>query len=460
MARDPHLLIIGLDCLAPDLVFERWRDRLPTFARLMDQGSFGPLRSVDPPITVPAWSCMFSGRDPGELGLYGFAHRTGWGPGDLCVPGAATVRLPRLWDLASAAGLPALIAGVPQTWPPPGPGFIGRLVSGPLCPGPDVRCTTPPEAAGELPAGYAFDLAAYRERDPDAIEAEAHTMTAARFALFQRWLEAHPWRLAVLVEIAVDRMHHVFWRDGMDRIERYYQALDAHLARTLRAAEAGAEGPVAVLVVSDHGAQALEGAVRINQWLLEAGLLTLREPVDSGLVPLTPERVAWDRTLATGQGGYCGRVTLNLRGRQPAGVVAPEDAPALLRRIEEGLKAIAAPGGRPAATRVLRPAEVYREVRGFPPDLIVYFDDLRWRALGKVGPPGTSIFTRENDTGPDGANHARDGVWIARFPDRPPAGRQQGLHLHDVFATAVAILGLPRPEGTLGTSRWVPRAGA
>ena len=33
------------------------------------------LRSVDPPITVPAWSCMVSGRDPGELGIYGFRNR-------------------------------------------------------------------------------------------------------------------------------------------------------------------------------------------------------------------------------------------------------------------------------------------------------------------------------------------------------------------------------------------------
>ena len=64
--------VIGLDCADPRLVFDRWRDELPNLGRLIEAGTWGPLRSVDPPITVPAWSCMMSGRDPGELGIYGF----------------------------------------------------------------------------------------------------------------------------------------------------------------------------------------------------------------------------------------------------------------------------------------------------------------------------------------------------------------------------------------------------
>ncbi|HEV2473153.1 MAG TPA: alkaline phosphatase family protein, partial [Chthonomonadales bacterium] len=64
----PRLVIIGLDCAEPSLVFEQWRDDLPNLSRLMQQGSYGRLESCIPAITVPAWSCMMSGRDPGELG--------------------------------------------------------------------------------------------------------------------------------------------------------------------------------------------------------------------------------------------------------------------------------------------------------------------------------------------------------------------------------------------------------
>ncbi len=66
-----RLAIIGLDCAAPALVFDRFAD-LPNLRRLMDAGSWGPLLSCDPPITVPAWSCMTASRDPGQLGFYGF----------------------------------------------------------------------------------------------------------------------------------------------------------------------------------------------------------------------------------------------------------------------------------------------------------------------------------------------------------------------------------------------------
>ena len=64
----PRLVIIGLDCMAPDLVFDQWRQDLPNLARLMAQGSYGRLESSIPAITVPAWSCMMTGRDPSPFG--------------------------------------------------------------------------------------------------------------------------------------------------------------------------------------------------------------------------------------------------------------------------------------------------------------------------------------------------------------------------------------------------------
>ena len=61
-----RVAVIGLDCAEPRLVFDRWREELPNLGRLIDAGTWGPLRSVDPPITVPAWSCMTSGPRPGR----------------------------------------------------------------------------------------------------------------------------------------------------------------------------------------------------------------------------------------------------------------------------------------------------------------------------------------------------------------------------------------------------------
>ena len=70
-----------------------------------------------------------------------------------------------------------------------------------------------------------------------------------------------------------------------------------------------------------------------------------------------------------------------------------------------GLKSIPDENGRDIGTQVYRPEELYKEVRGVAPDLIVYFGDLYWRSVGTIG--GGKLHTFENDTGPDGANHAR-----------------------------------------------------
>ena len=75
------ILVIGLDCAAPALLFGD--ERLENFRRLMDAGCYGRLESVIPPITVPAWMCMATSQDPGSLGVYGFRNRVAhtWRPG-------------------------------------------------------------------------------------------------------------------------------------------------------------------------------------------------------------------------------------------------------------------------------------------------------------------------------------------------------------------------------------------
>ena len=69
------VVVIGLDCAEPSLVFDRYAHRLPYLSALRERGVWGKLRSCDPPITVPAWMSMMSSKDPGTLGYYGFRNR-------------------------------------------------------------------------------------------------------------------------------------------------------------------------------------------------------------------------------------------------------------------------------------------------------------------------------------------------------------------------------------------------
>ncbi len=110
-----RMFVIGLDCAAPELVFDAWRADLPTINRLMSQGTYGKLESTIPAITVPAWACMMTGRDPGQLGFYGFRNRADYTYERMSIVNAKNVTYPRVWDILSDAGKRAAVIGVPQT---------------------------------------------------------------------------------------------------------------------------------------------------------------------------------------------------------------------------------------------------------------------------------------------------------------------------------------------------------
>ena len=142
-------------------------------------------------------------------------------------------------------------------------------------------------------------------------------------------------------------------------------------------------------------------------------------------MPIKDVAIDWTSTLAWGDGGYYGRLFLNVKGREPQGVVEPAGTSRSRDELIAKLEAAPGPDGTPLGTKVLKPQDVYPEVRGVAPDLIVYFGDLAWRSVGSVG--NRSIYTYENDTGPDGANHDRDGVWAMAGLPGQPTGEVSGL---------------------------------
>ena len=87
-----------------------------------------------------------------------------------------------------------------------------------------------------------------------------------------------------------------------------------------------------------------------------------------------------------------------------------------------------------------RPEDLWRERRGIPPDLVVYFGDLAWRSNGTLG--HGRHYTFENDTGPDDANHARHGLWVMAGPG-VSAGPLEDAALVDVAPTVLQLAELP-----------------
>jgi predicted AlkP superfamily phosphohydrolase/phosphomutase len=265
------------------------------------------------------------------------------------------------------------------------------------------------------------------------------------------------WDLFAAVEIGSDRLQHGLWRDhdvGHPRhdpdspfrtaLRDYYMMLDDQIGSVLELT-----GPeTAVMIVSDHGAKTAEGFICVNEWLIREGLLVLQsDPPAGGLTPFSKLQVDWSRTTAWGEGGYYGRLFLNVRGREPDGTIAPEDYERVRDDLADRLRAIPAPDGSELETIVFKPEEIYRQVRNVAPDLMVYFDNLRWRSIGSVG--HSSIYTFENDTGPDDANHAQQGIF-ALVDGAARGANAEGLRLLDVGPTILDLLDQPIPDDMQG----------
>jgi predicted AlkP superfamily phosphohydrolase/phosphomutase len=459
-----RLAIIGLDCAAPALVFDRFAADLPNLRRLMDAGSWGPLLSCDPPITVPAWSCMTASRDAGQLGFYGFRNRGNYSYEAYQIADSRSVRVPRLWEILSQAGHDVIVHGVPQTYPVTP--VRGAMVSCFLTPSTKSQYTYPAELkpiVEQVAGGYVLDVEDFRTDDKRALLGRIHDKTAKHFKVARHLLTTQPWQFFMMVEMGVDRVHHGFWRfmDPANRnyqpgnpledsIREYYRAVDREVGEVL----ALIPSDCAVMVVSDHGAKSMEGGVCVNEWLIEHGYLTLKEYPNKP-TPITAAAIDWDKTRAWGDGGYYARIFLNVRGREPQGTIAAGDYEAMRSQLAKELEAICDAQGRPLGTRALRPQDIYREVGGVAPDLIVYFGDLNWRSVGSVGLG--NILTYENDTGPDDANHDYNGIFILDERGSRPAvtrGRVEGRQLYDVAPTALRLMGLEPLPGMIGRS-WV-----
>ena len=450
-------MVIGLDCAEPELVFKRWLDRLPNIRSLIERGVHGPLRSCDPPITVPAWAVMTSSKKPGTLGVYGFRNRANYSYDEHMIANSTAIKTDRVWDILSRHNKKVILLGIPQTFPPKP--VNGVLVGDFLTPDTKSDYTYPPELKNEITkvvGNYILDVREFRSDKKDSILKEIFEMTRKRFQLGSYFLTEKEWDFLMMVEIGIDRIQHAFW-SYMDETHRnyqpgtnyqnaileYYQFVDTQIGELLKLADK----TTTVFVVSDHGAQKMEGSICVNEWLIKEGYLVLHE-MPGAPTPFAKLKVDWSNTRAWGDGGYYSRIFLNVRGREPQGTVELSDCERLRAELIAKIEAIPDEKGRSIGTKVFRPEELYKTRNGVAPDLMVYFGNLAWRSAGTVG--RGSIYTFENDTGPDDANHGQYGIFIAR-PSAGTGGQSlQGLEIQDIAPTVLNILDVPIPNDMEG----------
>lgn len=446
------ILVLGLDCAAPALLFGD--ERLTNIRRLMSVGAWGRLESVVPPITVPAWMCLATSQDPGSLGVYGFRNRTDRSYAGLGFATSRSIQELTIWDQLAREGKRSVILGVPPNFPP-------RKVNGVsvgcfLTPDPAKDQYTHPASAADdiraLVGDYETDVKGFRTHDKAWLRESIFRMSRKFWTVVRHYVGKGDWDYLQCVDIGLDRVHHGFWKyhdpahvlhePGSPYaavIPDYYAHLDAEIGKVLELLS----DDTIVLVVSDHGAQRLDGGFCVNEWLVREGLLAL-EAYPDAVTPFDKLRVDWTRTRVWSEGGYYARVFLNVAGREPEGTIAAAEYEAFRDDVKARLEAVI-PG-----TLAFKPEEIYRTVRNVAPDLIVHFGGLYYRSIGGVGYPELTV--TENDTGPDDCNHAQFGAFILAAGNLPLSGEIGGARLLDLAPTLLELAGSDVPSSMQGRS--------
>jgi len=455
--KKKRVLVIGLDCASPELLFERFRDELPNISRMLDDGVYARMESSNPPITIPAWMVMATSKNAGKLGIYGFRHRKPGTYNDIWLANSHSIKERTVWDILGEYDKKAIVVGVPPGYPPKP--INGSLISCFMTPSPDSEYTYPSalkEEIQQLVGDYTLDVV-FRTDEKEKLLKALHEMTRQHFTVLRYLMKTRPWHFFMFVEIGLDRVHHGFWKffdiehhlytpgnPFENAILDYYKMIDEQIGSLLELADED----TAIFVVSDHGAKRMKGAFCVNQWLAERGYLTLKEVPSVG-TPLSKSEIDWRRTKAWGWGGYHARVFFNVKGREPQGVIDPKKYNMFRDEITKDLKAIHGPKGEEWNTKVYTPEAIYPGCVGDYPDLTVYFDDLSWRSAGTLG--YDSYYLPENDKGPDDAVHAHHGVFIYYEPTQSMGGvKLDDITLLDFAPTVLSVMGIPIPDDMEG----------
>ncbi len=126
-----------------------------------------------------------------------------------------------------------------------------------------------------------LDVEDFRTDDKEALLGRIYEKTEKHFKVAKHLLRTKPWDFFMMVEMGTDRIHHGFWSfiDPTHRryvpgnpfensIKEYYKYCDREIGEMLSLVPEG----TAVILVSDHGACKMDGAVCFNEWLIKGGV--------------------------------------------------------------------------------------------------------------------------------------------------------------------------------------------
>ena len=469
----PGVVVVGLDAVDRGVAQELMdRGRMPHLARLVDGGLVADLENPVGLTSSSVWPTIVTGVGPDRHQAWSWRQLR---PGTYRMRSGLRrpLQAPTFWERLARQGVRSLVVDVPVL--EISPGFGGtQIVGWSDHDRTDDLESTPPEVADELRSRVD-----HQPRDPcEAMTVDLPALrrllvgsVAQKVDLVEYLLERDPHDLAVIVWGEGHCAGHHFWHlhqpsgpPGTDAglgdvVAEVYEAIDVELGRLLDLV--GAEA--VVMVVLSHGIGNELTPVHLIEPVLKA--------IDARLGP--PPRVARVREFLRRAPNRAARVglrlvrrdfehldhvadgsrrffsvpivpphsaiRLNLAGREPRGLVAPEEADELCDRLEAELAALV---DVESGVRLMK--RFWRTERLWPggtdiglPDVLVEWDSPS--PVTAVASPTLGEFTgayRGHRTG----GHRRDGRVVISGPG-VDAGTRPAIPSVDIAPTIASLCG-------------------
>ncbi|MDO8550564.1 MAG: alkaline phosphatase family protein [Ignavibacteria bacterium] len=501
-----RLLVIALGEATFDLIIP-WIEKgeLPNFKKIFEEGTIGNLESSVPMMTTQMWGNLVTGKNPGQHGLFDFWQRGN--DGKFKEANGSHIKAKPIWKILSESGLSSGIVNVPFTYPPQK--INGFMISGEDAPGAHRSIAHPNGLYDEIVKKFGR----YRLKDifPGGREKEDYLTLVEEDVKKQTdvlsyLIEKKNWDFFLTFYSAIAITQHYFWKDMQQGNNEYrnviktaYKSLDAAIDSLTKAS--GKD--TIVFIISECGAGPLTSGVQINTWLQKEGFLTyknsngtfpdgigieqksleksfMRSKVSAfrrnaqGYIPkslfylankkmhwlkswiqtyLAGSDIDWSKTYAFSRGKE-GNIFINLKGRDPNGIIEESQYEKVRDQIIEKLSVLINPStGKKVVNKIYKREELYNgPFIEFAPDLLIEWVDSAYMQT-ESDKDKDSIFVerwRENMNWPTSGSHRMNGILLAKGPGIAKNKKIEGSRIIDMTPTWLYMLDQKIPKDLEG----------
>lgn len=455
------VFVMGVDGAFPEYFFGEWMKELPNIRNLIENSSYAKLNSTTPPLSITAWTSIVTGKTPTDTGLFEYIYRKNHSYTDIGVTTAINLKEKNIWQIASDHNKRSTVTYMMLTWPIKP--FNGYLVSGSRTPsGENVKSVYPDELGEELKKNigevYSSGSPHFRKLNTkEEVIEDMYKLTTRHFEVMEYLLKKKNWDLFFGMVIASDKMNHSFWR-YMDKghrkyepnskyenvLKEYYKFVDKRLGDMFKLLDKDTK----IIVLSDHGIMRMHSRVNLTDWLIQNKYMFLKEPIKEK-TEFNFNMVDWNRTKAFAIGAYEGQIFLNMKGREPEGIIEDKDCDFLIEELIQKLSKITGDDGSKLETLFFKKKEHFKgKFEKEAPDLMVYFDDLQYGCnTTMIG--NETLWSPQTAKGSDDAGHSKQGIFIMKDGNHKNKNLGEISYL-DVAPTILNLMEVPIPKDMKG----------